>query len=80
MCGHNEVVEAQPKVDMHPLYIAYAPRPPENVMSQAGFLWAYSCRRCDYAQLFVEEASKLPIGPTHDTRLVIGAPGAGAAR
>jgi predicted nucleic-acid-binding Zn-ribbon protein len=67
LCGHNEIIEARPRVVTGGLFIAVAPGSPG-----VGNVWSYSCRRCDYTQLFAQETAKLPIGAEHGTRIVMG--------
>jgi predicted nucleic-acid-binding Zn-ribbon protein len=76
LCGHNEIIEDWPQASTDggtgALYIGNAPR--------FARLWSYSCRRCDYTQLFAKETAKVGHGPGHAARLIVGPPPAGPFR
>lgn len=37
-----------------------------------GGIFSYTCRRCGYTQLFVQNPADVPVSPAHHTKLIIG--------
>ncbi len=78
ICGHNEIVEAKPRAETHHgralLYIATKPSSTffAAATQEVGEVSSYSCRCCDFTQLFTENTASLLIGEEHGTRLIVG--------
>ncbi len=81
LCGHNEIYETRRIGAVKDgLYLTVATAPGDMFARPAGQLWSYSCRRCDYTQLFAQGTAALPVDPKLETRIIVGPPPAGPFR
>ncbi len=86
LCGHNEIIESEPKVHVdgreQRVFLVNVPNGPGIFAGSAdrGVMRSFTCRQCEHTQLFAQGAATVPIGREHGTRLVTGPAGGGPFR
>ena len=78
LCGHDEVVACPAssrgyKSSYNRVVAAVVDPGFFSFNREVGAVTLYACRKCGFAQTFVEAPEAIPIGEAHGTKLVSGA-------